>query len=60
MCSVIVPMNENIGRYGGLMLSSVASVAISELEDRLTDVFRLLSLSLEWINCLSLRNLGKL
>ena len=40
------------------MLSLVASV-ISEVEDKFTDVFRLFSLSQEWINCLSLCNLGK-
>ena len=59
MCSAIVPMHETIGRYGGLMLSLVASVMISEMEDRFTGVFKLLSISREWINCLSLCNLGK-
>ena len=59
MCSVVVPMYESIGRYGGLMLILVASAMISEVEDRFTDVLKLLSLSREWINCLCLCNLGK-
>ena len=52
MCSVVVPMHETIGQYGGLMLSLVASAMISEMEDRFTGVFKLLSLSREWISCL--------
>ena len=59
MCSVIVPKHETIGRYGGLMLSLVASATISEVEDRLTDEFKLLSLCRERINCLSLCRIGK-
>ena len=54
MCSVIVPMLETIDRYGGLMLSLVASAMTSEVEGRFTDVFKLLSINREWINCLSL------
>ena len=38
MCSVIVPMHEIIGRYGGLMLRLVASGMTSEMDDRFTDV----------------------
>ena len=48
MCSVIVPMHETVGRYGGLMLSLVASAMISEMEDRFTDGLKLLSLSRGW------------
>ena len=59
MYSVIVPMHETIGQYGCLMLSLVASAAISEVEDRFTDVFKLVLLCRERINCLSLYNLGK-
>ena len=59
MCSVIVPKHETIVRYGGLMLSLVVSVTISEVEDRFTDEFKLLSLCRERINCLSLCNLGE-
>ena len=47
-------MHENIGRYGGLILSLVASAMMSQMEDRFTDVFKLLSLSREWVNCSSL------
>ena len=54
MCLVIVPMHETIGRYGGLMLSLVASVTISEMEDRFTDEVKPLSLCRERINCLVL------
>ena len=39
------------------MLSFVASAMISEVEDRFTDVLKLLSLSREWTNSLSLCNL---
>ena len=53
LCSVIVPTHESIGRYGGLMLSLVALVMISQMEDRFSDVFRLLSLIREWNDCLS-------
>ena len=59
MCSVIEPMHVTIGRYGGLILNLVASAMISEIEDRLTGVLKLLSLSRKWINCLCLCNLGK-
>ena len=59
MCSVIVPMHETIGRFGGLMLSLVASAMISEMEDRFTALSTLSSLSRELINCLSLCNLGE-
>ena len=59
MCSVILPMHETIGRYGGLVLSLVASAMISDMEDRFTGVIELLSISRVWINCLSLCNLGK-
>ena len=41
------------------MLSLVASATTLEEEDRFTDMLKLLSLSQEWINCLSLCNLGK-
>ena len=43
-CSVIVPIHKTNGQYGSLMLSLVASV-ISEVEDRFTGMFKLLSLS---------------
>ena len=59
MCSVIVPMHETIGRYGGLMLSLAPSAMISEVEDRFAIVLKPLSLSREWINCSSLYNVGK-
>ena len=57
MSSVIVPMHETIGRYGGLKLSLV--LQSSEVEDSFTDVLRLWSLSREMINYLSLCKLGK-
>ena len=41
------------------MLSLVASVTISEVEDRFTDVFKPSSLCRKRINCISLCNLGK-
>ena len=59
MCSVIVPMHEIIDRYGGQMLNFVASATISEVEDRFTDVLKLLSLSRECTSCQCLCNLGK-
>ena len=42
MCSVIVPMHQTIGQYGGLMLSLEASATSSEVEDRCTYVLRLI------------------
>ena len=41
------------------MLSLVASATISEVENRFTDVYKLLSLYRETSNCLCLCNLGK-
>ena len=43
MCSVIVPMHDTIGRYGGRMLSLVVSPIISDVEDRFVDMLKLLS-----------------